>query len=156
MELPLFHVTMPPLEKEGPATASATHSQGLDPPATRSQDPGSARGSSQTHWRHHCSRDVPIPDQLQESSHSLSHAWGKITFLMWFSFFVCLNNWTLLLDKVFCMSFILSYGLRVGVMQKMPSTLFYVTTSLALKLLEASIASFIVLQRFPRAICIRI
>lgn len=80
MELPLFHVTMPPLEKEGPATASATHLAGLDPaPATRSQDPGSVRARLR-HWRHHCSRDVPIPDQLQESSHSLSHAWGKSPF----------------------------------------------------------------------------
>lgn len=80
MELPLFHVTMPPLEKELPLLISATHPPGLDPPPTiQGQDPGSVpvlrASSSQTLAPplQPIGTTVPIPDQVQANPHSISH-----------------------------------------------------------------------------------
>ena len=75
MELPLFHVTRPPLEKDLPQPQLLTTRGWIRRPPRTAKALALCQFSVRPHlrhWQQHCSRGVPKPDQLQDSAHSLS------------------------------------------------------------------------------------
>ena len=119
MELPLFHVTMSPLEKELPQPPLLTPQGRIHHPPFKAKTLALCQCSGRPHLRHghhdcslHCAYTrpapreppLPFPRDLFLDTERKMHGENHLSEVIFF--FFCLNNLTFTLDKVFCIPFI--------------------------------------------------